>query len=332
MKLVDMYPGLAGHLLVDNRVGQMPYQALDYETSRISVTLRESCFKIPASLRGIYDATSTGLQEHYRRVGIQYEPLRLARVCDVDSEQVENMTIEKASYTDVASTNLIVDLDIRSALGKALLLENGSGTASTLREYELSLSEVRGSCPSFRKSSLANPIGVAGIAITADNKMVLAHRSRSVSTYAGKLAPSSSGYVSWRDVQSAKNGSLDSILRFALEREISEELHLDTTCDISGIYPLGMYRELYRAGMPQAFYGFKINLTSEELIERINDSKSFPEFMGVFFIPVNRQFLIKVITTLARTTKIKSWPIGLEIQGLLAALARNGEKFFFPEG
>ncbi len=329
LKLLDIYPGIAGRLLVDNRMGQMPYEVLNYETSRLGLSIRDTRFTVPAALRGIYDVTRSGLVEHYKRVGVQYEPLLLARVYDVGSEQGEMVTIEQTNYTDAASTNLIVDLDIHDVLNKTLLLEDGNGTATTIREYELSLSESQGSYPSFRKSSLANPIGVAGIAITADNKLILAHRSRSVSTYAGKLAPSSSGYVSWRDVLSVKNGSLDSVLRLALEREISEELHLDIACDISGMYPLGMFRELYRAGMPQAFYGLKIKLTSDELIERISDSRNFPEYMGIFFIPVNRYVLIKVLTTLVRAGTIKSWPIGLEVQGLLTALARNGEALFF---
>lgn len=329
LKLLDMYPGLAGRLLVDNRVGQMPYQVLNYEISDLIFSICDTDFKIPVHLRGIYDATHNGLKKHYQQIGIQYQPLILARVCDIVSEPFESITIGKANYSDAASTNLIADLNIRSVLGKTLLLEDSNATATSIRGYDLSLSETPGCIPSFQKSCLANPIGVAGIILTADNKLVLAHRSRSVSTYAGKLGPSSSGYVSWADVLSSKNGSFDSILRFSLKREISEELHLDIACDISEMCPLGLFRELYRAGMPQVFYGVKINLTSEELIARIIDSRTFPELMGILFIPVNRQVLMNVITMLVRTSKVKSWPIGLEVQGLLTALARKGEKFFF---
>lgn len=319
-QLIAAYPGLAGQMLAD-----VPYQVVSEDIAAIRLDVREARYQIPAQLREIYEITRGGLVEHYKRAGIIYEPSLLARIAGAG----EVMTLEQASYTDAASTNLIADLDLLAALGKGLPMENGA-MAHTIREYENSLAEEPGCLPALLRSALANPLGVAGIALTADDRLVLSHRSRSVSTYADMLAPSASGYVSWQDAAARPGDTLDAMLQAALAREIAEELHIDPAHDLPGLHPLGLYRELYRAGMPQAFYAFKLRLTADELIERITGSGRSPEFKGLLFIPVTREALAKVIATLVRAEQIKDWGVGLEAQGLLAALARRGEKFFFP--
>jgi hypothetical protein len=327
-RLMELYPGLSSKLLVDMRIGQMPYEVLTYKLQEVELVVQNSKFRIRPALRDIYDATYTSLVEHYRRVGIQYEPTQLPRACNWVRGK---LTIEQAEYTDAASTNMMADLNIETALNKTALLENNSGTCNTIREYDQSLAEKPGCYPSFKKSSLANPIGVAGIAITADNKLILTHRSRRVSSYAYRLGPSSSGYVTWHDMLSSKEKTLNSLLITGLKREIAEELHLDLSRDISELYPLGFFREFYRAGMPQAFYCFRIQLTAEELVSRMRDAQDFRECIGVLSISVNRQLISRIITTLVRAQKIGSLSLGLEVQGLLTALALNGEDFLFAE-
>jgi len=325
-RLIDLYPALIKNLLADNRVGQMPYEVITYDTKSIKLDLQDSIFKVRPALLDIYDATYTNLANHYRRVGIQYEPTTLVRVYDWDNEKI---TVERTEYTEAASTNIIADLDVEFALKKVMLLENELGTTNTIREYDLSLSDNPGRYPNFKNSSLANPIGVAGIAITADNKLVLTHRSRRVSTYAHKLGPSSSGYVTWHDVQSRNENTLNSVLIKGLKREIAEELHLDLSRDISDMYPLGFFREFYRAGMPQGFYCFRINLTADKLVSRMRDAQDFQECVGLFFVPINRQGFSRIIATLVRAQKVGVLELGLEAQGLLTALALNGEDFLF---
>ena len=324
-QLIGAYPGLAGQLLADQRVSAMPYQIVSEAIAELKLAVRETQYQTPAELSSIYEVTRSGLVEHYKRAGITYEPAQLARIAGAG----DALTLEQTNYTDAASTNLIADLNLANALGKRLLMEN-TGTARTIREYDSSLAENPGCLPAFHRSALANPLGVAGIGLTADNRLVLSHRSRSVSTYAGRLAPSASGYISWQDVTSQPGASLNTVLQLALAREISEELHLNPTRDLSNLHPLGLYREFYRAGMPQAFYAFKLRLTADELIERITSSHSHAEFKGLLFIPVDRQVLAKAIATLVRAERIKDWEVGLEAQGLLTALARRGENFFFP--
>jgi len=104
---------------------------------------------------------------------------------------------------------------------------------------------------------------------------------------------------------------------------------LDLSYDISELYPLGFYREHYRAGMPQGFYCFRINLTAEKLVSRISDAQDFRECIGIFAISVNQIALAKIIATLVRVQKASTLGIGLEAQGLLTALALNGEDFLF---
>ena len=325
-KLIELYPALIKNLLMDDRIGQMPYEVVAYQLETIKLKIRDTEFRVCPALLGIYDATYNNLVNHYRRVGIQYEPITLVRACDWSTGK---LTIEQTGYTEAASTNLIADLDVGIALNKVMLLENEFGTSNTIRGYDLSLADTLGSYPTFKKSSLANPIGVAGIAITADNKLILAHRSRRVSTYAHKLGPSSSGYVNWHDVQSRNEDTLNSLLITALKREIAEELHLDLSRDISDIYPLGFFREFYRAGMPQGFYCFRVNLTAEKMVSRMRDAQDFQECAGMFFIPINRQSFSRIIATLVRVQKAGMVVLGLEAQGLLTALAHNGEDFLF---
>ena len=325
-KLIEFYPALLKNLLMDDRLGLVPYEVVTHRLETIKLKIRETKFRVPPALLGIYDATYNSLVNHYRRVGIQYEPITLVRACDWETGK---LTVEQAEYTEAASTNIIADLDIGIALNKVMLLENEVGTSNTIREYDLSLSDTPGSHPSFKKSSLANPLGVAGIAVTADNKLVLAHRSRRVSTYAYKLGPSSSGYVNWHDAQSRNVDTLNSLFIAGLKREIAEELHLDLSRDISDIHPLGFFREFYRAGMPQGFYCFRINLTAEKLVSRMRDAQDFQECTGMFFIPINRQGFSRIIATLVRAQKAAGFEMGLEAQGLLTALARNGEDFLF---
>ena len=325
-KLIEAYPGINENLLVDKRIGQMPYEVVTQKTKAAGLSVQNEKFQIPYAIQDVYDATHRSLIEHYRRVGIQYEPSTLVRVCNWDGNKI---AVQPTEYTQAASTNLIADLDIEKALGKALPLDNHPGTTNTIRGYDLSLSSNEESYPDFNISALANPIGVAGIAITADNKLILTHRPRSVSTYAFKLGPSSSGYVTWHDLQSRNGDSLDSLLVTGLKREIAEELHLDLSHEISDLYPLVFYREHYRAGMPQGFYCFRINLTAERVVSRIRDGQDFRECIGIFSISVNQLALAKIIATLVRAQKVSTLDIGLEAQGLLTALALNGAGFLF---
>jgi hypothetical protein len=115
-----------------------------------------------------------------------------------------------------------------------------------------------------------------------------------------------------------------------LSREIAEELYLDLSCDVSTFHPLGIFRELYRAGMPQAFFGFRVSLTAEELVERIRDARNSREVVGVLFIRVNRKLLPRLVKTLVRAGQVSEWELGLEAQSLLTAFACQGKDVFFP--
>ena len=327
-RLIDFYPALTQSLLADNRIGQMPYEVITHDPRTIEVDVHDTAFDVRPALLDVYDTTYTNLVNHYRRVGIQYEPTTLVRVCDWGNGKI---SVQRTDYTEAASTNIIADLDVELALKKVLLLENGLGTTNTIREYDLSLSDIPGRYPTFKNSSLANPIGVAGIAITADNKLVLTHRSRRVSSYAHKLGPSSSGYVTWHDVQSRNENTLNAMLIKGLKREIAEELHLDLSRDISELYPLGFFREFYRAGMPQGFYCFRINLTADKLVSRMRDAQDFQESVGLFCVPINRLGFSKIVATLVRAQKAGVLELGLEAQGLLTVLALNGENFLFQK-
>ncbi len=320
-KLINFYPGIVEKALRDNRIGIMPYEVISRNQDNIQLKKLNSNYLICSGLKSIYDETNKALVEHYRRMKITYEPSSLARVCKWDHNSI---TIEQVNYTEAASTNMIADLDITSTFNKCFLMEDASGISNNIRNYDMSFSSEPGTYPSFKQSSLANPIGVAGIALTTDNKIILSHRSRNVSSYGYKLGPSSSGYVNWFDTFDSTD-KFKSILEKALMREISEELHVDLTKDVSILHPLGFYREFYRAGMPQAFYLFKLNITSEELINKLVDAGDFRESIGIFSFSINKEVFSKIISLLVNAKEIKNFDIGIEAQALLTALALHEE-------
>lgn len=327
VRLLNFYPHLSDRLLTDKRIGQAPYESIIKNIKKVKLEILKTKYTIPPALKDVYNEIHKSLIDHYRRVGIQFEPTRIVRINNIENNLVN---IEQVDYTESAATNLICDLDLKNAFNKSILLENNSGVANTIREYDLSLSDKEGNLPSFKKSALGNPIGVAGIGMTNDNKLLFMHRSRSVSTYAYKFGPTSSGYVTWNDINLLKSSTLNELLIISLKREIAEELHLDVSHETSELYPLGLYREFYRAGMPQAFYCFKINLTADEVVSRMKDAQDFRECVGVFSISINKQAFSRIIASIIKSQRIGEIEIGLELQGLLVALASNGEDFLFP--
>jgi hypothetical protein len=121
-KLIELYPGLIAELLRDNRLGIVPYQVLSTELEKIQLLTQDTEYNVKANLIDVYNATRQGLEERYRQIGIQYSPFVLARAHDWNSSPSNRLTVERVNYTDVASTNLIADLDIPKALGKTGLV------------------------------------------------------------------------------------------------------------------------------------------------------------------------------------------------------------------
>jgi hypothetical protein len=223
-----------------------------------------------------------------------------------EESDIEKVTVlQPVQFTDVMATNLLADVPlarfgIESAEPSDTLRDSDRGNGGTLRPFE--------------ESMFANPIGVAGLGITADDQVIVMHRAAHLSTYADVLGPTSSGYVDWTDVEAAPD-SFNEVLIHALRREIGEELLLAPT-DLAQLSftSFGVFREFYRAGFVQAFYGFTLPIGADAIYEQIASHGPHPEFQAMLTLPRSTDF-----GALALTGHIENRPIGLELQALFAA-------------
>lgn len=300
--LLAFYPALQGKLLTDPWGKEVPYLPLAADPASVRVECQSEPYQPDSALRTLHGAV---------RAVVGQSTTCMQHVCSWEADKI---CLAPADYADIAATNLLADLKLPD-MGEGLWHE----PQSTLREWDAARSDHPGELPAVERSGFVNPIGVAGMVFTADGWLALAHRSRSVSTYADRLGPAASGYVDWADVQSCQGGCLDDLLQVALRREITEELHL-LADEIHGMTPLGFFRELYRAGLCQGFYAFHTRLSSDELFERAVTARDRGEFAGMVFIPAAG----KPVGNLLKRRIIGIPPVGLEAQGLLSAFLRKG--------
>ncbi|MCP4713991.1 MAG: hypothetical protein GY868_02650 [Deltaproteobacteria bacterium] len=315
--LLDCYPGQAGDFLCDPHLGRLPYLTVAPDINHIRVAVKHSPFTLNSALDTLCRNTHEALSAYYRQCGMLYQPESLVRACAWQHSRDKVLTVEQVNYTEAAATNLIADLELSAAFS----LNPSLGTP-TLRSYDATCADHHGKCPSFERSRLANPIGVAGLGVTADNRLVLSHRSHRVSTYTGMLGPSASGYVAWKDAAKADGTPLDALLLTALKREIHEELLLDPEGETTSYQSLGFYRELYRAGLPQGFYRFRIELTAQALITRLKEAAA-PEFSGLLFIDYNEKTAKGDCPLPFGNERLHDLQLGLEARALLSLFERS---------
>lgn len=110
----------------------------------------------------------------------------------------------------------------------------------------------------------ANPIGANTIAVTADNKMLIARQDDTAHVNAGKLMPSGSGTASWHDYVDIDAEVLQDIVKHCAEYKLRLECSIPADCPLDS-HTLGMCR--VPIGMkPDFFCWTEIPLTAEELI------------------------------------------------------------------
>jgi len=300
----------------------LPYETLVPPLEDVECNIHNQLYKVPDELRQLRQRIKGVLEESFHARGVVYFPHILTRLSSMKSLGTTEQavaTLQPVPYTEVVATNLIADLPLADFSFFAMEAIGQRSNARTLREYDLARSGAEGTLPPLHRTLFANPLGVAGIAITRDHKVLIMHRSEFLSTYADVLGPTSSGYVEWDDVSGVSQCSLNDVLTRALIREIEEELCVEAP-EIGQFIPLGVYREFYRAGFPQAFYSFYVHITAEEVASRIMDSDRPSEFQAMLAFRVNSpsDFRAKV-KTLILTEKVSSWTVGMELKGILTA-------------
>lgn len=296
--LLAFYPALRGSTLLDPFGAEQPYLLWAANPAEVRFQCCSEHYHSPPALRALREAVSRALA---------YNSTGLLHVCGWSPDH--GLSLSPADYADIAATNLLADLNLPE-LGADLWNE----PQPTLRAWDAARAECEGDLPSPERSGLANPMGVAGAILTADGYLALAHRSRRVSTYADRLGPAASGYVEWADAQACSAGSQDDLMQSTLRREMAEELRLSGD-EIERIAALGLYRELYRAGLWQGFYAVAVCLTADELFDRAASARDRGEFTGMVFLPATEEAQRDLLAG-----KIPGIPpVGLEARGLVSA-------------
>ena len=110
----------------------------------------------------------------------------------------------------------------------------------------------------------ANPIGANTIAVTADNKMLIARQDEHAHVNPGRLMPSGSGTASWHDYVDIDAKVLQDIIKHCAEYKLRLECSLPSACELDS-HVLGMCR--VPIGMkPDFFCWTQLSMTADELV------------------------------------------------------------------
>jgi hypothetical protein len=205
---------------------------------------------------------------------------RVSNVVNTDTKLT--FEIQRANYFDQVATNLSLDYKHDKDISDSLKTD-------TLRKWDILQSETdQGKLPEFKKSCLANTIGVA-LGIVAKNKsgqqvMLMRKRTSNVAVYKNMLHLPFSFALNF-DITAPRLNHLDTIqelIKPDFRHEQAEELDLEPSdIDFDKVKPLLFCRDLCRGGKPQFFFELEISTPYEDLVRKIGEkerSKSKKEF------------------------------------------------------
>jgi 8-oxo-dGTP pyrophosphatase MutT (NUDIX family) len=134
------------------------------------------------------------------------------------------------------------------------------------------LTSSNGQLRTLAESTLADCIGISTVAFTVDNGLVVTRQSSRNIASAQLLAPSGSGSLDPRDLNSASTGrprreeTLQDIVRRGMERELEEETGIRQN-EIRRTEVIGFARWLERGAKPEFFGVTALSVTAEDLKE-----------------------------------------------------------------
>lgn len=163
------------------------------------------------------------------------------------------MHIQKSTFYNHLVTNRAIDLPIQKSLTLRELLEPGSKLNS------------------LDKSQLSNHIGVIGLVVTKDDKIVLFHRSNTATSSKNKLTSTIAIGLKVPEAHIQNYNQKDIITPHQFDQKVKEVLHLNTCIeesDIDRIEYVGIGRDVYEGGKPHLFLTIHIHLTEKQLINR----------------------------------------------------------------
>ncbi|MET7752089.1 hypothetical protein [Micromonospora sp. NPDC005367] len=208
-------------------------------------------YRLPRDLR----TWSVDYLGHRAKTGRIYNDRTLCLASDLLGDDV--VKLRASSYFDFLCSNLLAPLDIWQA----------GRESPVLRGRDLIL-DVEGRLISFRRSRLANLIGVSTLAFTTSGQLLLVAQTPENIGSPGLLAPSGSGALEPKDVpRRMADWTIQQIVINGAERELREECHLKAS-EVLGSSVVGHGRWISRGAMPEFCTATLLNITSDQMREK----------------------------------------------------------------
>ncbi|MET7879486.1 hypothetical protein [Micromonospora profundi] len=212
--------------------------------------------------------------------------------------------LRAARYFDFLCSNLLAPLDVWEVGRKS----------PALRGRDLIL-DPEGRLIPFRRSRLANIIGVSTLAFTTDGQLLLVSQTPENMGSPGLLAPSGSGALEPKDMpHNMADWTIQTIVINGAERELQEECHLEAN-EIQGSAVVGHGRWISRGAMPEFCAATLLRLTGDQMLDRSvrRVERSFVhEVMPVSLAPVRLWDPRQPLEMLPRKHRdAVSWPLAL---------------------
>ncbi|MGY3516394.1 hypothetical protein ACVMYR_08785 [Micromonospora sp. PTRAS2] len=267
----------------------------------VRAELETSPYRLPRELR----IWSFDFLARRARVAAMYNGDIIGLASDVPSgDQEVAVKLRPGRYFDFFCSNLLAPFDVWGT-GRKLPL---------LRGRELILDQG-GKLLTFRRSRLANTVGVSSLAFTADGQLILVAQAKDNVGSPGRIAPSGSGALEPRDVPQDGTGlTLGDIVRRGAERELREECHIsEQDIEVSAI--VGHGRWVSRGAMPEFCVVTLLQLTSDEVLDRavrLVERPYVTEVLAVDLAPITRWNPKKPLAMLPQEIRgSASWPLAL---------------------
>jgi len=182
-----------------------------------------------------------------KRILANEETIRVSKADINYNEKKEpkslSLTLEKATYFDLAHSNLILDFD-----------RDKPNSHTSLRTQLLSQRECDCRLPPLDEPRLANTLGIACLLFYWERNAwipYLVKRVRDLAVFPGGVHCTASGVASWPEKPETE--TLENFVTKHMLAELDEEVGLKPE-DLIDFRPVSLCREMARGGKPQLFY------------------------------------------------------------------------------
>ncbi|MFG1846995.1 hypothetical protein [Micromonospora carbonacea] len=283
----------------------------------VRAELETSPYRLPRELR----VWSFDFLARRARVAAMYNGDIIGLASDVPSgDEDAAVKLRPGRYFDFFCSNLLAPFDVWGT-GRKLPL---------LRGRELILDQD-GKLLTFRRSRLANTVGVSSLAFTTDGQLILVAQAKDNVGSPGLIAPSGSGALEPRDLPQDGTGlTLGDIVRRGAERELREECHIsEQDIEVSAI--VGHGRWVSRGAMPEFCVVTLLQLTSDEVLDRavrLVERPYVTEVLAVDLAPITRWNPKKPLAMLPEEIRgSASWPLALGLACLAQSILDQGQSW-----